>query len=539
MSVVSEGTAAGVPEGDEPEAVAAADPAPSANASGRQMLHNIVNSYLGYLIGLAMTLVLTRALLHHLGAATYGLWVVLLGLVGYLGLLDIGVGTAAMLRVSRLMAKRDTEGVADLIRTTWVFFSASALLAVAITIGLAPFLSSILNLGTISPALAGSTLMILGVMSALVFLSTVPNAVLFGSGRSDRMSQIGVVTLILMQVGQIVAVAMGAGLIAVAVLQTAGVAVTLVISASVVHRITGSSIRHGHFRRPLLGELLRFGGVQSVVSLSGMVAYQLDALVIGIILPIAQVAPYNVALSATNLTRTLSTQATTSLLPSYAHFDEVGDRERQAQYYIRAIMGCLVISIPIVIALAAYGEPILHLWLGTVPPKTYEILIALGLVTALQLPGHQSFLFLTGVGQNKKLIRYGLVGATVNLAGSVVATYLWGPIGPALGSLPVVLILDFVILPVVVCRFLQVPVARYVTSALLPVVPVGLMAGAVALLLIHLHPVHGGVAAIFSAMVVCVSAWLVLAAVVSYVEPDLRDAVRQRLPFLRSRSTLP
>ena len=466
MSVVSEGTAAGVPEDDRPESVVVADPTstPMANGSGRQMLHNIVNSYLGYFIGLAMTLVLTRALLRHLGAGTYGLWVVLLGLVGYLGLLDVGVGTAAMLRVSRLMAKRDTEGVADLIRTTWVFFSVSALLAVAITIGLAPFLSSILNLGTISPALAGSTLIILGVMSALVFLSTVPNAVLFGSGRSDRMSQIGVVTLILMQVGQIVAVAMGAGLIAVAVLQTAGVAVTLVISASVVHRITGSSIRHGHFRRPLLGELLRFGGVQSVVALSGMVAYQLDALVIGIILPIAQVAPYNVALSATNFTRTLSTQATNSLLPSYAHFDEVGDRERQAQYYIRAIMGCLVISIPIVIALAAYGEPILQLWLGNGAAQDLRDHDRPG-------PGDCA-----ATAWSPELLVPDRGRART---ASSSATAWWGrrstwpaawrpptcgdPSDRPSGRCPVVLILDFVILPVVVCRFLQVPVARYVT----------------------------------------------------------------------------
>jgi O-antigen/teichoic acid export membrane protein len=539
VSVVSEGRAAGVPDDDGPEDVSTGGHPPPANASGRQLLHNIVNSYAGYLIGLAMTLVLTRALLRHLGPGTYGLWVVLLGLVGYLGLLDVGVGTAAMLRVSRLMASHDTDGVADLIRTTWVFFSVSAVLAVAVTVGLAPFLSSILNLGGISPALAGSTLVVLGVMSALMFLSTVPNAVLFGSGRNDRMSQIGVVTLILMQAAQIVAVVLGAGLMAVAVLQTAGVAVTLVISASVVHRITGSSILHGRFSRKLLGELLRFGGVQSVVSLSGMVAYQLDALVIGIILPVAQVAPYNVALKATNLTRTLSTQATNSLLPSYAHFDEVGDRERQAQYYIRAVMGCLVLSVPMVIALAAYGEPILQLWLGKVPPKTYEIMVALGLVTALQLPGHQSFMFLTGVGQNRKLIRYGLVGATVNLAGSVVATYLWGPIGPALGSLPVVLILDSVILPVVVCRYLEVPVGRYVTSGLLPVVPVGCTAGAVALLLLRFHPVHGGVAAILSAMVVCAAAWAVLAVVVSRREPELRDAVRKRLPFLRTRPGVP
>ena len=194
-----------------------------------------------------MSLVLTRALLRHLGAGTYGLWIVLLALVGYLGLLDVGVGTAAVQRVARLRASGDQDGLADLIRTCWVFFAASAVLAVLITVGLAPFVASFLHLGPISPRVAGITLVILGVMSALTFVATVPNALLFGSGRNDRQAQIGLATLLLMECGQIVAVVAGAGLVAVALLQLAGVAVTLAVSASVVRRITGASLRSGRF----------------------------------------------------------------------------------------------------------------------------------------------------------------------------------------------------------------------------------------------------------------------------------------------------
>ena len=52
----------------------------------------------------------------------------------------------------------------------------------------------------------------------------------------------------------------------------------------------------------------------------------------------------------------------------------------------------------------------------------------------------------------------------MNLAGTIGATYWFGPIGPAIGSIPVVLVLDFIVLPVMVCRYLGVPVARYVAG---------------------------------------------------------------------------
>jgi O-antigen/teichoic acid export membrane protein len=501
----------------------------AANASFVQLFRNIAYQYAGFLVGLVASLVLTRVLLRHLGAGAYGLWVVLLAIVGYLGLLDVGVGTATVQRIAQLMAKDDLEGVADVIRTSSLFFSVSGLVSVLVTVGLAPFLASFLHLGHISPTVAGTTLIILGVMTMVTFLATGPTAVLFGAGRGDRLAQIGLLTLVLTELGQIIAVLAGAGLIVLAILQAAGIAVGLVLSTLAVRRITGFTFRRGRFRRALLGELVRFGGIQAIISVSDVIAYQLDALIIGIILPVAQVAPYNVALNTSNLTRSLSTLGTNLLLPTYTHFETVGDRHRQAGYFFRAVMVSLVISVPIVIALAAFGEPVLKLWLGTVPPKTYEIVIALGIMTALQLPGHQCFLFLTGVGRNAQLARMSSIGAVVNLGGSIAATFWLGPVGPAIGSLPVVLVLYFVILPITVCRYLEVSVRRYIRSALVPAVPVAAVAGAVALALVHLHPAHSGVAAVVGAIIVVSVSWAAFAVVIARTEPDFRAEVWRRI----------
>lgn len=501
----------------------------AANASLPQLIRNVVSQYASFLVGVAASLVLTRVLLRQLGAGPYGLWIVLLAIVGYLGLLDVGVGTAAVQRIAKLTAEGDSEGVADVIRTSFVFFAVSGVVAVGITAGLAPFLASFLKLGTISPTVAGTTLIILGVMTLFTFLATAPNALLFGAGRGDRLAQIGLITLILTEVGQILAVLAGGGLIALAILQTAGLALGLVISAFAASRVTGSPLRHGRFRRPLLGELIRFGGLQATIALSSVFAYQLDALIIGIILPVSQVAPYNIALNTSNLSRNLSTIGTNLLLPTYTHFETTGDRRRQADYFCRSVLVSLVVSVPIVIALAAFGEPILQLWLGSVPPKTYEIVIALGIVTAIQLPGHQCFLFLTGVGRNRLLAKLATIGAVLNLAGSIAATFWLGPVGPAIGSMPPVIVIDFVVLPIVVCNHLGVPFRRYARSALGPVVPVAVVAGGLALLLIHLHPAHSGLAAVIGAVVVVLGSWAALALIVARLEPELRDSLWQRI----------
>ena len=122
----------------------------------------------------------------------------------------------------------------------------------------------------------------------------------------------------------------------------------------------------------------------------------------------------------------------------------------------------------------------------------------------------------------------------MNLAGTIGATFWLGPIGPAIGSLPVVLVLDFIVLPVMVCRYIGAPVSRYVRRALGPVLPVGLAAGAVALALVHLHPAHTGLAAVLASIATCAAAWVVFALVLAKLEPELRTAMWQRLRRRRS-----
>ena len=249
----------------------------------------------------------------------------------------------------------------------------------------------------------------------------------------------------------------------------------------------------------------------------------------------AQVAPYNIALNTSNLTVSLSSQATNLLVPTYAHLEEVGDRRRQSIYFLGAVIACLGISVPIVVALAAFGDPILKLWLGKVPPQTYTVMIVLGIVTVLQRPGNQCFLLLTGIGQNRQMAKLALISAALNLAGSIVATYWLGPVGPAVGSLPVVLVMDFVILPRVVCRELDISLRRYLRTALAPLLPTVAVAGVVALALIHLHPALSSLAAVIGACVVVGASWITLVVVVSRLEPELRRAAMERIRNRRHR----
>jgi hypothetical protein len=134
------------------------------------------------------------------------------------------------------------------------------------------------------------------------------------------------------------------------------------------------------------------------------------------------------------------------------------------------------------------------------------------------------------------MVRLAVVGATVNLIGSIAATYWLGPIGPAIGSMPAVLVIDFTILPVIVCRFLGIPFRRYVRDAFAPVLPVAAVAGLVAVLLLvvfpsgaHVTTFRSGMKGLIEAVIVVLAAWAVMGAVILRIEPDVRKVVVAKL----------
>jgi hypothetical protein len=166
----------------------------------------------------------------------------------------------------------------------------------------------------------------------------------------------------------------------------------------------------------------------------------------------------------------------------------------------------------------------LVLWLGKVPAKTYEIMIALGVMITLQLPGNQCFNFLTGVGRIQLMVKLTIIGALINLAGSIAFTFWLGPIGPAIGSLPVVVVFDFFVLPGIVCRYLGAPLSTYFRTALAPLVLPSLTAGITAAILILSVHRPQGVTSVLEAGAVVLVAWATLALLLLRIEPEFRDA---------------
>src|SRR3954462_11714355 len=107
---------------------------------------NAVANWIAFLFSAIVAFFLSPFVVHHLGATGYGVWSLLAGLIGYLGLLDLGIRQAVNRYVAHHHAVGAHEESSSVVSAALVLFGmlgAVAVLASSVVAWFAPFVFSI------------------------------------------------------------------------------------------------------------------------------------------------------------------------------------------------------------------------------------------------------------------------------------------------------------------------------------------------------------------------------------------------------------
>jgi O-antigen/teichoic acid export membrane protein len=260
---------------------------------------------------------------------------------------------------------------------------------------------------------------------------------------------------------------------------------TLVVRAVARRFFANIDVRLGLASRGVARLLLSSGWRNAAIGVALAVAIQSDVVVVGAILGPIAVAAYGIAIRASTTAVSLATRATDVLLPTFAHATTLEERERTATAFRESVFLMRAILLPALVILAAFGQPLLELWLGDVPTDADVVLVLLVLAAVVRAPGHVSGILLIGMNR----LDYMLIGTSItaigNLGLSILLTWRLGIIGPVLGSLAGFLVWDLVLLPRRVgglLRIAWVPLAAAgLPELVLPTVAASLVAFSMAL----------------------------------------------------------
>ena len=96
-------------------------------------LKNIVSSWGGLAVNIAVGFFLSPFILHHLGDEAFGLWILVFSLTGYYGIFDFGIRSSLVRYVSKFQATGDKDQLAHLVNTSFFTYSCLGLFLLAPT----------------------------------------------------------------------------------------------------------------------------------------------------------------------------------------------------------------------------------------------------------------------------------------------------------------------------------------------------------------------------------------------------------------------
>lgn len=446
------------------------------------ILRNIASNWVGFAVSAAVTLLLTPFVLHQLGQARYGIWVLSLSIIGYYGLLDFGLSGGVNQYLTRFLAARDYDKASECMSTAVAMLSTLGMVCVALSVG-AAYVAP--HVWTFPPGVEREVfwcILIVGLTSSLQFVFFPFMAVFMAAQRFDLSNLIGVGTRLLTAASVYAALDMGYGLIGISAATCGASLVDYLIRWRVATRLAPQvQLSMRRVNRDRLREMVSFGTWTFLISVSGYIFLHAQPLLIGAVMPIAAVGHFALA---TGLSQQISAGLNPLgqvMYPAAAAMHMRGESSALQRLYHDGTRLMLLVVISIVLVAAFWAEDFYRLWIGNeylsgVPFPSVALLLQILLIGTLA--GYTSniagqILLATGC---VRLLAISLVcGAALNLILVVILIRPYGLIGVAASNTISAVMVNLVGIPLLLQRAIGLRVRDLLLGACVRPMVLGLL----------------------------------------------------------------
>lgn len=355
--------------------------APSHIVGARVFARNLFANWLAVAADVVVAFFLTPLIISSLTLAVYGIWSLINSIVGYMGLVDLGIRGSVGRYVNHYLARRDAARVNQVIATSLFFLSAVSLLAIAasylIAINFEVFFSR-------TPVeLLDTLLVVLPLMAVnlwLLFVAAVFRNVLESFDRFDISNAIALAVLGLRTVGVVLVLRAGYGFTGLALVTVASSAASVVahfFAAKMLFRPLSLAPRF--ISRERFVEMWRFGMASFIARSASHVIYQTDQIVVMIFFGPAMVGIYSVAALLVQNGQRLVDQVSSTLYPSIMKAGSLQDRSGLARVYLFQARIGLYMAVLLYVGYVVFGPAFIALWMGPGFEEAKWVLIILSL----------------------------------------------------------------------------------------------------------------------------------------------------------------
>lgn len=415
-----------------------------------------------YFVYMAATFFLTPFIIKSVGDSVYGLWIVILSVIGYAGLLEMGVQSAVIKLVAQYRASNDEEKVNGTVVTASVFF-------LTIGIGVAAFcwlaLPSFLGYFMKDPEwidMGRDLVMVLGIDMLIVFQGYVFTGMIYGLQLYLARNIIDIVITALYAVLVYIFLNGGGGIYELAVIKTVVDAIAIIAFYVLCRKSNaGFRLKPGYASMRTLREIISLGGKIFTSATMARIANNADPLIVSYFLSTVWASVFSIPKRILDYMREITWTITTGFMPAFSDLQGRNDAEGIRAIYINYTRYIFVLILPGLVSVFVYGDTFIRLWIGPeYADKGRVALVLLGTAFAVEALQPLLWKLFIGIGKLNSLVKTFSITALMYIAIGAVLASRYGINGIAASAL-IIAVINQVIFLRHACDYLGISVARF------------------------------------------------------------------------------
>jgi O-antigen/teichoic acid export membrane protein/SAM-dependent methyltransferase len=395
-------------------------------------VRNVVSNVAASMVPTVVTLVVTPMLVRTLGVAAYGVYALTFLVVGYFSVIDLNVGAGAVKYLSEFLGKDDSESVGGLIGTTLAFTLVIASVGGVVLALCAPLAVDVFRVSSGLRAEALEVFRLAGAMFAVGILTNVFSSVPQAMHRYDALARVNSVGALAVGVVTVAALRMGTGLYGVILANAAVSLLTLAATGVLAWRLLKPRRYGVRVSSATARYLARYASGSIMGRLSGLVAFNLDRLIVGSMVGAGGVAYYTVPNSLSTRLVAFAYSATQVLMPVSSALTARGEWDRLRRSYLVATRLLMSVATLPAVLMCVVGRPLLALWLTPdFADRAYWILVLVTVANYMIILTMVPSVLVDGAGHPRVTGAFSFVQACLNLVLIVPLTRSLGLVGAA------------------------------------------------------------------------------------------------------------
>jgi len=427
----------------------------------RRLLSGSFFSIINLLIGVTLSFFMAPIMMHTLGERHYGIWTLAASFTGWYALLDLGINQAVSRFFTKSFSTADRENCNIFASTGFALFFLLGVIGFCCSLGIGLGAYRLFpNVEDID--LLSLVIIMFGVSFALDFILRAFYGVTTGSMRHDMVGVAnitfrvaGALTtyLILIQGGRLIA--LGIGNIVLMVIQVY-VYYLLAKKAYPPLQITWNNVRKSHVK-----SLFGYSVFGFIAQIGDIIIYGIDNQVIAGVISLNAVAHYAIAMTLVNNYKGLLMSTSSWMVTWLTLLDALGEREKLVTSMFFGYRFGAYLSGFITFGLIFWSEPFITRWMGPAFLDAVPPLIALVFAATIQAVQEPNIRFLYATSNHRYFALSNILEGLLNLEISLILAPQLGMVGVAIGTLIACIITRGILLPIFVCRLLNINLFIY------------------------------------------------------------------------------